>query len=404
MNRLKSILRKFPFIKEIAKKIFVFLGKIFSDKKSTVRYVTTIDENTFFGYFDRTPWNNDMSKILYLEYNSNILFHTCNSICEVKMFDFTKKHSETLYFTKTWNSQQGALIKWVSNSKFIFNTYEDSSYCSYVFDVDSKEKERMPIPVYDIFYEKKYYLSLNFGRINHFRKGYGYNNIDYNISNDDTLIQQCNMISKAVKSLVKVEDIIKIVDEYIDVNSMWVNHILINPDGNYFVFILRWYKNNIKYDMLMGYDMSVNSLKVLLNDGMISHYSWINKEELIIYATTRSEKDAYYIFNVQSLGYKKLSNMPKSDGHPTLSPNKKYIICDTYPNFFRKSRLLLYDIQHEKTFSLGKFYNPPKFNAEFRCDMHPRWSPDSKKICFDSVFDGKRKLAIFDLEEWFKNE
>ena len=35
-----------------------------------------------------------------------------------------------------------------------------------------------------------------------------------------------------------------------------------------------------------------------------------------------------------------------SDGHPQFSPDRKYIITDTYPDRNRKQRLILYNIDN----------------------------------------------------------
>ena len=43
---------------------------------------------------------------------------------------------------------------------------------------------------------------------------------------------------------------------------------------------------------------------------------------------------------------------------------------------------------------LGKVFAPFKYDNDTRCDLHPRWDRKGEKICFDSVFEGKRRVYI----------
>ena len=59
---------------------------------------------------------------------------------------------------------------------------------------------------------------------------------------------------------------------------------------------------------------------------------------------------------------------------------------------------------------IGKFYSVPhkKYlskkithfgDSPFRSDLHPKWSPDSKSICVDSVCGGNRNMYEVAIDE-----
>ena len=87
------------------------------------------------------------------------------------------------------------------------------------------------------------------------------------------------------------------------------------------------------------------------------------------------------------------------DGHPSISPNKEWIIYDSYPNKKRLSYLMLYNIKKDKLINIGVFSSAMKFHGYNRCDLHPRWSPDGNYISIDSTHSGKRKTYIIDVSK-----
>ena len=46
---------------------------------------------------------------------------------------------------------------------------------------------------------------------------------------------------------------------------------------------------------------------------------------------------------------------------------------------------------------VARVFSPFKYDNDTRCDLHPRWSPDGKQICFDGTFEGHRGLYVVKL-------
>ena len=42
------------------------------------------------------------------------------------------------------------------------------------------------------------------------------------------------------------------------------------------------------------------------------------------------------------------------------------------------------------------------YKGQTRCDLHPRFSADGRKVFFDSVYSGKRRLCFVDVSNIVK--
>ena len=87
----------------------------------------------------------------------------------------------------------------------------------------------------------------------------------------------------------------------------------------------------------------------------------------------------------------------EQDGHPSYSPDRSWIVSDTYPEICRRQFLLLLRVADVTILELADLYSPARFDGEFRCDLHPRWSALGKRIAVDTTRAGYRQMAVFDV-------
>ncbi|MBR1793581.1 MAG: hypothetical protein IJ764_08100, partial [Bacteroidales bacterium] len=46
---------------------------------------------------------------------------------------------------------------------------------------------------------------------------------------------------------------------------------------------------------------------------------------------------------------------------------------------------------------IARVFAPFRYDNDTRCDLHPRWSRDGQKVCFDACFEGFRGLYYVSL-------
>jgi hypothetical protein len=92
-----------------------------------------------------------------------------------------------------------------------------------------------------------------------------------------------------------------------------------------------------------------------------------------------------------------------NNGHNTYVPGTNYdwILNDTYPQGENQiQELYLYHQPSKKRVDLGNFHEPNSFKGEWRCDLHPRCTPDGKYVIFDSTHEGNlRQMYMVKIED-----
>ena len=86
-----------------------------------------------------------------------------------------------------------------------------------------------------------------------------------------------------------------------------------------------------------------------------------------------------------------------TDGHCNYSPDRQWMLTDTYPDENNLRTLILYHVASNTRVDIGQFYAPPELTGPVRCDLHPRWSRDGQSVCIDSAHESERQVYILDV-------
>jgi len=404
-------LRKQPKLKRLLKNVYQYIGQIASDRETSpasIKCVSNTKYEHLFGYYDKSPWNKNGDRIIYLRVKNASKVTASDIPAEIIIKDVMTEIETSIATTRSWNVQQGCMLQWLGpdfETKIIFNDFRRGKYCAVIFSINTKEERIIDAPVYSVSQDGKLALTLDFSRLHTLRPGYGYMNV-----HDSTKDQKCpkspciwaiDLVTNRVIPLLTYKQLFDF--EHKDsMNRAFhkVNHIMINPSGTRFMFLHRWIKNGVKYDRLLTCKMDGKDMYNLLDEDMVSHCNWKDDNTIITYAHTYEFGDHYYILHDKSSKREVDKNLPDVDGHPSYSPNGKYIITDSYPNFRRKQRLYLYDIHTQLCKQIAEVYSSKPYINDTRCDLHPRWKRDSSEICFDGAQGKYRQVYTLKISNW----
>lgn len=350
--------------------------------------------HTYFGYYDISPFQGE--KIIYIEREKN------SSICKVVLNDIHNYSKQYITDSRAWNWQQGIRLRWFPKTDGVisFNDYIDGKYINRIIDIQTKEEKRLDWPLYDIDCNGKYGITLDFGRLGVKRPGYGYTCEPY--KEGDLWKDGISIIDIEKNQLVKtitykeLSDNIKKAD---GVNHFYLNHLSFSPDGTRFLFF--WIDEAKGYHQasLGVYDMQTGELIPLETEKKASHYVWDGNNQIICTLLDNIQYARYYRINVNGRSKQLIcNNSLPFDGHPSIY-SKDMFLTDTYPDTRGFQHIYIVNEKDDTRSEIMKIYSVPMLNLEMRTDLHPRLSEDKRYVSFDSSHDSLRKMLVLSLDK-----
>ena len=408
---IARILSKLPVIKSFAK--FVYSRLVYLKSKKNYQYKTTYRltevgvsrRESFYGYYDKSPVSADGFILSHVVHQDSRKNPSSNQAVLISLVAPGMAEPVLQVETCAFNWQQGARSHWLTDDLFVFNDFDQQDH-RYVARVYSKtslvEVKRFELPVQDSF-GTDYFLSLNYRRLMALRPDYGYRNLPplsaaELADHEHDGVWRVNYSSGEQRLLVSLEHVCAIeAKDVFERAQHKLNHVMISPSGDRFIFIHRYFVGKQRFDRLFLADAQAGELTLLADFGMVSHYFWADENTVLGYLRGSGGKDAYWLIDVSSGRFKHFAALDKfSDGHPHVCGD--WFVTDTYPDKARMQHLLLCNWKTNEVRELGEFYHGFEYSGESRCDLHPRLSPSGQSVFFDSVFSGSRKLYKLDLK------
>lgn len=281
--------------------------------------------------------------------------------------------------------------------QIIYNDFRDGKYCSVILDVFSGEERQLSMPVYSVSTDGKTALTLDFARLHRLRPGYGYSNLPDMTEGqpvpDGPCIWRIDIERDEITELLRYRDFVSFEPRSeMQGAEHKVNHIMLSPNGQRFMVLHRWFRGQRKYTRLVTCDIDGKNMFNLSDEDMVSHCCWKNDREILAYEKKHAGGLGYYLMRDKTKEYSHLWPELTMDGHPSYSPDGKYVLTDNYPDKTRMASIRVMDGDNIQV--IARVFAPFKYDNDTRCDLHPRWSRDGKSVCFDSVFEGHRGLYM----------
>ncbi len=372
----------------------------------------------FYGYYDNQPFSADLEYHLAHRVKFMNRMQTKADVAELGMVRLRDNAWIPLSETSAWNFQQGSMYQWRPGhpDEVIYNVCYAGSYQSVIQNVHTGAKRILPHPVANVSADGKTAVSVNFSRIYWFRAGYGYDGIADPWAKDlhpaDDGVYRMDLDTGEATLVMSLDDMYRISLPYMQTDEEkheWkylINHINLNPSGTRFLALFRG-RSDRPLSKWHTYTITANidgSEPYLLLDDVASHLHWRDDGHVMIYAQTYKDHEwGCWLFTDrthEAFRYDPAGTMP-GDGHCSFSPDRRFILNDTYPRDGYSS-LYIYEIATAKTVLLADIATIPHqelADVDMRCDLHPRWSCDGSMISFDSVHEGHRHVYRIRMED-----
>lgn len=367
----------------------------------------------WFGYYDKLQFDPDSRRVLGMQVRFEHRSPQPDDEIRLGVIDLHDDNRWTeIGATKAWNWQQGCMLQWIPGSRdeVIYNTRNDREkrFESVILNLATGKSRTLPNPIYALSPDGRWAIYPDFRRLNDTRPGYGYAGLpDPNagiLEPRDAGLWRMNLANGRSELLLSFAQIAALENPHEDMRGAkhWFNHLLYNTDGSRFTFLHRWrgerHKQSWSTRMLTA-NAEGKDLFVIDPYGRTSHFIWRDPAHILAWAWHPSHQERFYLLQDKTGKAEVVGkDVMTRNGHCSYLPGNRWILNDAYPDKQRNQPLYLYEVATGRVIELGRFHSPPEYTGEWRCDLHPRFSPDGNKIVIDSPHGGNgRQMYLIDI-------
>ena len=392
------------------------------DPKVPVWCVTPDEGRTIHRFFDTSPFSPSGRYMALFR----LPFEDRNPLPgeegQVILLDLVERTERTVAKTCGWEPQVGAHVQWgKADSELFFNDVDTVGWKPYGVKLNPFTGERRKLDgcVFMISPDGKFAATTCPIRARRTQLGYGVVLPDEFVPRNEEIAEDDGLYITHTDTgkcflLVSIKDIIEKarpefdMDEYAN-GEFYGFQCKWNPQGSRLLFVLRWLSKD-------GKDRKLHVI-TMKNDGTDIHVAipareWAKGGHHINWCP-----DGEYIsmnLNIDGNGMRfikvkydgtdlhKILNHVVGSGHPTVHPDGKHILTDSYTGesvaFGDGSipiRLIQTETGEERVLVRMRTQTP--YDETLRVDPHPAWDRSFKRIALNGYSDGTRRVYVADL-------
>ena len=379
--------------------------------ETPIRAITSGPKHHWFGYYDKLQYDPSGRYVLGMQVDFEHRSPTADDEIQIGIIDTDGDTWRGIGATRSWGWQQGCMLQWIpqSSTEVIWNQCEGDRFVARIHDTADGSERTLSSAVYTIAPDGQSAMGADFRRINDMRPGYGYAGIpDPNsdvLAPDNAGITSVDLRTGESREIISIAQVAALPYPHGDISEAkhYFNHLLYNTDGSRFIFLHRWRhgEGGFKTRMLTA-AADGSDIHVVDDFGRMSHFIWRDPETILAWSWQPSHEAAFYLYRDQTDEVEVIGKgIMTLNGHCTYLPNTDWILNDCYPQGeSRAQQLYLYHAPTSQRIELGSFESPEPYTGEWRCDLHPRFSPNGKRVTVDSAHGGDgRQIYELNIED-----
>ena len=339
--------------------------------------------------------------------------------------------------TRGWEPQMGANINWGgSDHELYFNDVDTDTWQPFAWKLDplTGERQRMQGTVYHASPDGRRLISANLTTMRKTQPGYGVCVPEKTVRRNvgpvaDDGFYLTDTSTGEVRLLVSVADLLAEADPPVlidepDRQEIYGFHSKFNPQGDRLMLSLRWFpaKNEPQWNTFADRAVQVRFAWVTMPvDGGTKHCAvgpeqweksghhatWFPDGERISMNLNIDREGMRFVqVNADGSDLRKMLADTVGSGHPTVHPDGRHLITDTYTNegsAFGDGTIPLrwvdLDTGEEKTLVRVNTAQPQE-DSVLRVDPHPAWDRTWQFVTFNAFVGGTRRVFLADMREF----
>lgn len=387
-------------------------------------------------YYDVCPWSPSGRYLAVTRLPYQDQATVMGDTAEACIIDLEEQSIRPVYTTRSWGYQLGANLHWGNTDRYIYtnDVLNEEHAVGVRIDLETGETLAFAGPQYDLDAERQTMIGPTLEYLNITQYAYGppapkadrksFASLPPGAAREEGLWETDanTRESRLLLSLAEAASHLSEPDFYRD-GTFYFFHTKYSPDGEHIMLVLRYpflpeTGKRGHNPSLLSCNRDGKSIQEVITrqqwDQGGHHPTWHPDSHHIIMNLTPTwlgeDTLRFCQFTHGGNDFKILSDQFTGSGHPSITPDGRYLLSDAYPmetKFVTPEgevpiRLIDLEAQEEQTIctiftDLGRKYDVSRFWGPSKLDAHPAWSRDYRQVCFNGAPQGYRQVLIADL-------